>query len=324
MAKTLLLISNRPDDREFATEAAVIAGLELKVVTDAKQGAQIISSDGADVIFADVTTEKEYQELETAIQDTVGLFSDKVSINHIHFISSDDLQKVKFSVQSPLFGNFIVRDYANTKDAGQSYGRFIKTSLQERAFGLESYLAPGAKLQVVKFKNTNQKQAGVEAVKNYLTAANFKSRMASVIANAVDEILMNAMFDAPIDNAGRPMYTSLSRNTALALEGKNAVEMHVGFDGNCVGVSVVDLFGSLDRGKLLAHVSKKYTDDVYKLKNIVAGAGIGLATIFSIGGSLLFVSENGVRTEAMVFFRKTDNFRVFKNQFRFLGAQFYF
>ena len=62
--------------------------------------------------------------------------------------------------------------------------------------------------------------------------------------------------------------------------------MHVGFDGTRVGISVVDQFGSLDRGRLLAHVSKKYSDDAYKLKNIVAGAGIGLATIFSTGGSL--------------------------------------
>jgi len=36
----------------------------------------------------------------------------------------------------------------------------------------------------------------VEAIRNYLLAAKFQTRMASVIANAVDELLMNAIFDA--------------------------------------------------------------------------------------------------------------------------------
>jgi hypothetical protein len=148
--------------------------------------------------------------------------------------------------------------------------------------------------------------------------------MATVAANAVDELLMNAMFDAPVDGSGRPVYNAISRNTAFALEERNAIEMNVGFDGSQIGISVIDQFGSLDRGRLLAHVSKKYSEDAYKLKNIVAGAGIGLATIFRTGGSLIFASENGVRTEATVVFRRTDNFRDFKEQFRYLVAQFYF
>jgi hypothetical protein len=298
------------------------------MVSDPKEGATVIAADEAVVIFADVTEEIDYQNLENAIHETVGLFSDKINANTIHFISSVDLQKVKFPIQSPLFGNFIVREFGPGKESpatcGKHYGRIVKATLLEHAFGLTHFLDQDAKVQIVKFKNTNQKQAGVEAVKNYLLAAGFKSRMATVIANAVDEILMNAMFDAPVDGSGRPMHTALSRNTAIALEAKSAIEMHVGFDGTRVGISVIDQFGSLDRGRLLSHVSKKYSDDAYKLKNIVAGAGIGLATIFSTGGSLVFASESGMRTEATIFFARTDNFRIFKEQFRYLVAQFYF
>lgn len=328
MGKSLLLISKRKEDLEFAAAAATVAELSLKTVVDPKEGVALIASDEVAILFVDVTDESDYQNLETAIHESVGLFSDKINANTIHFISSVDLQKVTFPIQSPLFGNFVVREFGNGKESpqvcGKHYGRIIKATLMERAFGLAQFLDPDAKVQVVKFKNTNQKQAGVEAVKNYLLAAGFKSRMATVIANAVDETLMNAMFDAPVDGSGRPMYTALSRNTAIPLEGKNAIEMHVGFDGTRVGISVIDQFGSLDRGRLLSHVSKKYSDDAYKLKNIVAGAGIGLATIFSTGGSLVFTSESGMRTEATVFFARTDNFRLFKEQFRYLVAQFYF
>jgi hypothetical protein len=89
-------------------------------------------------------------------------------------------------------------------------------------------------------------------------------------------------------------------------------------------LTAIDLFGSLDKNKLLSHISKIYTDEEYKVKTSVAGAGIGLATVFRSGGSFFFVSEARVRTEVTVFFKRTDSFREFKDQFKFLSTQFYF
>jgi hypothetical protein len=102
------------------------------------------------------------------------------------------------------------------------------------------------------------------------------------------------------------------------------VEIQVGFDGKYAGVTAVDHFGSLDKSKLLSHMSKIYTEEEYKVKTSVAGAGIGLATVFRTGGSFFFCSESRTRTEVTVFFKRTDNFREFRDQFRFLSTQFYF
>ena len=85
-----------------------------------------------------------------------------------------------------------------------------------------------------------------------------------------------------------------------------------------------DLYGSLDKNRLLSHISKIYKEEEYRVRTAVAGAGIGLATVFRTGGSFFFVSEQGVRTEVTVFFKRTDNFREFKDQFRFISTQFYF
>src|SRR5690606_20434015 len=117
-----------------------------------------------------------------------------------------------------------------------------------------------AKVQLVKLQLSTQKQDAVEAIKNYLIAAKFQSRMATVIANAVDELLMNAIFDAPVDDLGRPTHATTSRATQIQLEGPHAVEMQVGFDGKYVGITAIDMFGSLDKAKLLTHISKIYTD----------------------------------------------------------------
>lgn len=324
MSKTLLLISSRPDDAAFASHVAQAAGLTLRTVASPKEGAQIIASEGVAVTLADTGSELQYRALEDAIQETIGLFSDKINANAIHFLSGEQLENVKYLIQSPLFGHFVFRNYGDPAISGNHYGHIVKATLNDRAFGLNQLFKEGTKVQVIRILSSNQKQDAVEAVRSYLLAAKFKSRMATVIANSVDELLMNATFDAPVDELGRQLYVATPRNTVMKLEGKQAVEMMVAFDSCYVGITAVDHYGSLDKNKLLNHISKIYTEEEYKVKTSVAGAGIGLATVFRSGGSFFFVSESHSRTEVTVFFRRTDSFREFKDQFRFLCTQFYF
>jgi hypothetical protein len=324
LAKSLLLISEKPEDQAFAVEVAKATGLSYQTARDPKHGVEIILQESPVVILVDATTGAQYQAFENAIQESIGLFSDRINANAIHFISSDDLEKAPYLVQSPLFGHFLTRTYGDPAEAGAYYGRIVRQTFKPRAFGLQELLAAGTKIQVVKLQLSTQKLDAVEAVRNFAIAAKFQARMATTIANAVDEILMNAIFDAPIDELGRPLYKVTSRSSQLKLEGRNAVEMHIGFDGKYIGIAAVDNFGSLDKNSLLSHVSKIYTEEEYKVKASVASAGIGLATVYRSGGSLFFTSESRVKTEVTVMFKRTENFREFKDQFRYLSTQFYF
>lgn len=324
MNQSLLLISERPEDQAFASEVAKSAGLTLVVSRGAQQGVEFIAKESPIAIFVDVSSEKQFQQFEGQVQESLGLFSDKISANAIHFICSEELEKAAFLVQSPLFGHFIHRAFGDSKASGQHYGRVVAHSIAPRAFGLGGLLAPHAKIQIVRLQNSSQKSDAVEAVRIFAVAAKFQARMATVIASAVDELLMNAIFDAPIDELGRPLYKITSRSNSLKLEGPSAVELHVGFDGTYIGVSAVDLYGSLDKSTLLSHMSKLYRDEEYRVKASVASAGIGLATVSRTGASLYFASESRVRTEVTALYRKSDTFREFKDQFRFISTQFYF
>ena len=111
MSFTLLLISELPEDKVFAAEVAVTAGLSLKIVGSAAEGASVIAQEDGVVLLADVSTEKQYLALESALQSQVGLFSDKVNPNRIHFMTSAELEKVQYLVQSPFFGQFLLRNF---------------------------------------------------------------------------------------------------------------------------------------------------------------------------------------------------------------------
>ena len=324
MAKALLIISQRVDDLAFAKSVAQTAGLVLLTADSVEAGVGLIAQEKASVIFLDASTEKQYKEFEAQLSDQVGLFSDKINANAIHFINADGLEAVEYLVKSPLFGHYLLRNYGDPTVAGAHYGRIVKATLIDRAFGLENLLKPGAKIQKIKLQTASQKQQAVDAVKGYLIAAKYQNRMATVIANAVDELLMNSIFDAPVDNLGKQLLVSTSRSTDFPLEGKSQVELHVGYDGDYAALTAIDSFGSLDKNKLLAHISKIYKEEEYRVRTSVAGAGIGLATVFKSGGSFFFVSEKSVKTEVTVFFKRMDTYREFRDQFRFLSTQFYF
>lgn len=320
----MLLISQLPEDFAFATIVARTAGLELRHVQEPKAGMAILQAEESKAIFVDVSDEQRYGLFEAAIQETIGLFSDRIHPNAIHFITPLTIDQVPYLIKSPLFGNLLLRRFEFMEEAAGHYGRIVAVTQQERAWTLEKLLKPGTKVQTVKLVTSDQKQNAVDAIKNYIIAARFQTRMATLVANAIDEILMNAMFDAPVDELGGTLYHNTPRSASLRLEGRHSVEVQVGFDGTYVGITAIDHFGSLNKAKLLAHVSKVYTSEEYKVKTTNAGAGIGLATVYRTGGSFFFASESRERTEVTVFFKRTDSYRQFKEQFRFFSTQFYF
>lgn len=324
MGKKLLLISSNKKDRDFLEALVKVAEVELIVSDNAKTAMSHISS-GVDCYFVDASSEQLYQGFEKAVQESVGMFSDKVNANQMHFIvQSDELNDSKFALNSSLYGSLLQRNYEPLGETANFYGRLIKRELTDKSLGLENLLSSKAKIQTIKFTKTSQKQDAVEAIRNYVVSAKFKGRLSSVIANAVDELLMNAMFDAPVDELGKRIYTQTSRNTNINLEGRAAVEMQVGFDENYLAVTVADQFGSLEKNSVVSHMIKNYIDEDYKLKLTSAGAGLGLGNVFRSGANFLFSCDQGVRTEVSLFFKRTASFKDFKQQFRFLGTRFYF
>lgn len=326
MPKALILYSSRSEDQVFAQEVAGIAGLEFVPAAELEQAVTEIQNRDVGATIIDASYDEKFYRFEKLVQEKIGLFSDKVNTNHFHFLASEDLESLNHLTQSPLFGNFILRKFKTAEQAqaaGRRYGYTVKASLNERAFGLKNFFSEKSQIQTIKLKKSTQKQQIVEAIRSYLVKARYPSRMANVIANAVDELIMNACFTAPVDELGHRTYDQTPRDTELVLEGKQAVEVTVAFDGSQVGISVLDNYGAIDKEKLIFHLATVYNEDAYKVKTSVAGAGIGLATTFRSGGSLVFICEKNSRTEVAVIFERFDNYREFKDQFRYVSLQYY-
>jgi hypothetical protein len=324
MGATFLLISDHPEDPAFLAEIAAFNEGSVRTVPDVKAAAEVMASTECAGVFIDVDAPDRLREFETALQAKFGLISGgRLSANVFHFMSDRPLAENRELTNSPLFANFMQRPTQEHEDAARFYARYLKAESAHNSNDLEEFLGERGGVQHLKIQHSDQKQEVAEAVRQYLMQGKIPPRIANIIANSVDEVLMNAIFDAPTDDFGRPVYTATERNQSRQLTERETSLMKIGFDGFFVGVTVVDQWGSLDRARLLHHVSINYKDSDYTVKQGQAGAGLGLATIFQGGATLIYDCTARKQTKVTLIYRAYDNYRSFKNQFHFFQAKFH-
>ncbi len=311
----LLLFSKNTSDQVFFKNISDSIKLPFIQVASVEQLCLEIQKDPQALLVIG----QDYQAVENIIESKIGLFSETIKQNWIFFVHSGDFHENIWFADSKLAGSFISRSFKPENEF--LIALLLKASIEEQTFGLESYFSSNTQIQTLQLFKSLEKEKIVEEMKLFLEKDGFKLRMASLIATAVDELLMNAIFDAPIDMLGKPIYAQTPRNTNLLL--KDPVEIKFALEKDWFGVSVLDLFGSLNKKKVLFHMSRTYESNEFKVRTNVAGAGLGLAQVYRNSGGIIFSCEMGTRTQVTMFWKKTTSFKEFKDQFRFLSTFMY-
>lgn len=315
-----MLISSNQEDQGFASEIATSIGVPFLAVPSSKEAVPALAPDGQDILFVDISTEAQCKEFSERFKDRIGTQPGNISARNVHIITGEEIDWISSLVNASQFGHVVIRKYGNVKEAGQYYSRLVKSLRQRGEFGMESLLTSCSGISIMKINHSTEKSNILEKIRKFLMdEAAFSERVVEIVLNGVDEILMNAIYDAPVDESGNQRLAKIPRDTPIALDERTSVELQTGFDGEHVAFKVVDRFGSLERKKLLKHLFSSHDRTQFELNSAVANAGIGLATTFRTGASLMFLSEKGVRTEVTTFFKLSKSFREFKNQFRFVS-----
>lgn len=318
----ILLLSENEIDIAFYEGVSKFIKTPLMKMSSPEEVCDQLQSDPEAAIVVDVSDEETYKKFEACLAERIGLFNAIINPNAMFFVADKELYELPYLAQSEIFGTYMPRRFKQDNEA--TIGRLILSAIEttntNRSMSIERFFSANAKIQKIKINRSALKQAIVESLKNHLVEIGFKMRAAALIASAADEIIMNAIFDAPIDEAGKYIHLQTPRSKDIMLDPKNTVEFSVAFDGRTLGISVNDQYGSLDKKKLLRHISKSYESDEFKVKTSVAGAGIGLANVYRNCAGIVFECEQGIRTQVTILYRKTDSFKDFKDQFRFVAT----
>lgn len=144
-----------------------------------------------------------------------------------------------------------------------------------------------------KLAGSKDREALIEDVHAF--CAEFQSRrQASATSQVVDELMMNAMYDAPVDAKGRERYAH-KRNQAVELDSEERPTFGYGTDGTRIVLSITDPFGRLPKGAVFGGIHRGLTSGEMDTRG--GGAGLGMLLIYHAAKVLFFDVIPGQRTQ---------------------------
>ena len=158
-------------------------------------------------------------------------------------------------------------------------------------FGVEKYLLWGTTLQEIAITRASQRAHVVAELSEQLRGRGQSARVASMMMLVADELISNAVHNAPVDAAGVHYRADLARDQELELDDRHQVRLRWGCDARYVAIEVTDAFGSLDRDTVLRALAQQ------DVRESGGGAGMGVALSYRSCDHLVFNLAPGKRTQ---------------------------
>jgi hypothetical protein len=177
--------------------------------------------------------------------------------------------------------------------------------------GLGAYLAWGHAGMELTVRDTPGRDGAVAAVQKFVESVGAPKRVAEMFAELAHELLMNALYDAPVDEHGQPRHAH-DRKAPVRLDESEAATLRIGCDGVRLALQVIDPFGRLERGHVYAGLARGLKGG--QLDRSGGGAGLGVLVCHNSTIGLVYDVVPGRRTEVTGLFDLDLNLREFRTQ----------
>ncbi len=157
--------------------------------------------------------------------------------------------------------------------------------------------------RVARLAKASKREARFERIEEFFATHGLSARSIASIKEVAEELVMNALYDAPYE-AGY-FKQPVPRTTEVALPADRACEISYGIEGESAFVRLRDTFGALSRTRLVDVLTRCNTDAV-KLDESRGGAGLGLWRVFSTASTLSITVVPGQLTDIIVEFSIKD------------------
>lgn len=170
---------------------------------------------------------------------------------------------------------------------------------------LQELLAWGATVIKWSPRTITERDHVISEIEKCATQAGASPRLVERLAVSAHELLMNAMYDAPVDSVGRPLYAA-DRRKELVLSDKEAPTLRLGLDGMTAGLEVTDPFGRLERKHVLEGIARglagKQDASAQVLDTSQGGAGLGLFRLHEASTAMLVEVRKNRSTRLLTLF----------------------
>jgi len=175
--------------------------------------------------------------------------------------------------------------------------------------GIKPFLHWGARMHETVVASSEDLHHVVEWVPTFCEKLGTPPKVQETFAELAHELLMNAVYDAPVDAEGKHLY-ALDRKQDVVLSEEQAALFSMGTDGETLAVSVRDPFGGLARRHVFGGMHRALAANG-QLDTEGGGAGLGMLYIYQHGYGSFFTIKPGISTEVTVLYDLGLNRREF-------------
>jgi hypothetical protein len=260
-----------------------------RVLTAASSGAELHRGNHLDLVLDSVDPQAlRLLVVDSNFAEPEMLASVCEAYPHVKIVVLTDAleeQQLQIAMGSPRLVGFVARRQGVIRAWELVYLVRRVLSPEQPVPGSHELLNWGASSVTFRPKNTKERDSTVEGVEVVAMRFGMSSRMAKMAAEASHELLMNAMYDAPVDKRGRPRYAD-KRQSAISLQEHEIPTLRVTVDGLHIALDITDPFGRLSRERWFASLLRGKSgldaaDPTRALDESEGGAGLGLHNLFS-------------------------------------------
>ena len=197
----------------------------------------------------------------------------------------DDDGLITLMLEAPV--SHLVSD-PNDGDLGITSQKLVSGDL----FGLEKYVAVGARVGERVIGTDAEKRVAMGEVCAWAEAVGARRPVIHRLANVVDELLMNALHDAPRESKPTIDGTDVTSRRAV---------LRWASDERTLAISIGDAFGALRQRDVIDHV-RRARSERGRPETDEPGAGLGLYLVLANVASLIVNVDPGRRTEVVCLF----------------------
>lgn len=171
--------------------------------------------------------------------------------------------------------------------------------LRKDLFGLQKYLLWGIEPYCVRIRESARKHAYIGAVAEYASLLGCGARTIEMLETIADELVTNAIYNAPRTSDGQPKYAQLSRRHNVVLDEDEVGELQFACDGKYLAVAQIDPFGALTRDTVISYLNRCLSKGPQQFSDASGGAGIGLFQVFQSLSKFIINIDPGRKTEVI-------------------------
>lgn len=315
---TIVLVSQNAVDYLFAEQVSKDLGVNFIQASSKEKLHEILCANMGCFILWDYDSVLEKRAEDAKLNRDLMDYFEKHRVWHRVFaISSHPLRDSVLPGNFHLFSKYLLRNFS--LEATRVYSYIIHNILLANPFETHSTGIDDLQIQKSRITNSSRKRATLEALSIILEKKTIPKRIATSIIRATDELIINGVFDAPIDMKGKRYKHGFERGEDFDLVKKEEVELEIISTQTFLQISVTDFFGSLQKEDFIPLLAKNFQKQEVSSRgdSSKSDRGLGLYQILNTGLSMQVLVEPGKRTKMSLVVPWVANVRELRDSFRF-------